>query len=101
MLRDYYGRIVGLPTDHPDNEPDEGAIANDEALAAESRLASTTFHNDADRLVRESAYNDALGLIELGCEVRSAFKEAASEAGIAWGDAMGAFIVWAEARLAA
>jgi uncharacterized protein (DUF885 family) len=55
--------------------------------------AKTTSRED-----QEATYQAGLELIEAGVDVRSAFKQAASQAGIPYGEEMGRFVHWAEAR---
>ncbi len=47
----------------------------------------------------DAALSESLMLMDSGVEPRSALKEAANAQGIPWGDEMGAFVEWAEARL--
>lgn len=47
---------------------------------------------------RLKAYENALALMDLGVEPVSAFKQAASDEGLPYGDLMALFVDWAEAR---
>lgn len=60
--------------------------------------------NDIERIIFEHlAYESALELarryMESGLEPRSALKQAATDNGIEYGDAMGRFVKWAEKEL--
>lgn len=49
--------------------------------------------------VWEKALRDALFLMDIGLESKSALKQAGASNGIAYGDEMGAFVRWATRKI--